>query len=99
MTLLQIQGQTAGYLGHIGDYRISRRAVCRPSYLAQRRRIEGSDAQPVRGNALRFSALRNHCIMNFRMDLSRQGRIQWRDQPTLRRDIVRIENACDEITS
>jgi glutathione S-transferase len=44
-----------------------------------------------------FSALRNHCIMNIGVDLSRQGRILWRDQPTLRRDIARIENACEEI--
>ena len=44
-----------------------------------------------------FSALRNHCIMNIGVDLSRQGRILWRDQPALRRDIARIENACEEI--
>lgn len=44
-----------------------------------------------------FSALRSHCIMNIGVDLSRQGRILWRDQPALRRDIARIENACEEI--
>ena len=44
-----------------------------------------------------FSALRNHCIMNIGVDLSRQGRILWRDQSALRRDIARIENACEEI--
>ena len=42
-----------------------------------------------------FSALRNHCIMNIGVNLSRQGRILWRDQPALRRDIARIENACE----
>ena len=53
-TRYRCQWQTAGYLGHIGDYRISRRPVYRPSYLARRRSIEGTGAQPVRGNALRL---------------------------------------------
>ena len=46
-----------------------------------------------------FSALRSHCIMNIGVDLSRQGRILWRDQPALRKDIARIEKACEEIIS
>jgi glutathione S-transferase len=37
--------------------------------------------------------------MNIGVDLSRQGRILWRDQPALRKDIARIEQACEEIIS
>jgi len=38
-------------------------------------------------------ALRQHRMMNIGPDLSHAGAIVWRDQPTVRRDVARIEAA------
>ena len=40
-----------------------------------------------------FVALRQHRMMNIGPDLSHAGAIVWRDQPTVRRDVARIEAA------
>ncbi|XXK32345.1 glutathione S-transferase [Rhodobacteraceae bacterium nBUS_24] len=43
-----------------------------------------------------FTALRNHCAMNIGPDLSQAGAIIWRDQPSVRADVARIEAAWAE---
>ena len=42
-----------------------------------------------------FGALRSHCPMNIGADLHREGAIIWRDQPNVRRDVVRLDKAWE----
>lgn len=42
-----------------------------------------------------FGALRSHCPMNIGADLHREGAIIWRDQPNVRRDVVRLDTAWE----
>jgi len=43
-----------------------------------------------------FNALRNHCEMNIGPDLSHPGAIIWRDQPSVRADVARVEAAWED---
>lgn len=44
-----------------------------------------------------FAALRKHCGMNIEASLPEVGRIVWRDQPSVRADVARIEALWTEL--
>lgn len=44
-----------------------------------------------------FQALRGNCLMNIGPDLSRVGALIWRDQPTVRANVARLEAAWADI--
>jgi glutathione S-transferase len=81
-------------VGHAGDHRDAARALSGPRRLARRRRGTRARARSLCAEMhAGFAALREHCPMNIEAALPDAGARVWAEQPGVRRDVQRLEQA------